>query len=347
MPATIDYEAYLRYSRGISSPEEARAVRLWLAQPANSFLAQHWMSLYADLLEKGEGKAIETPDFEALEGLEARLLQKLGLEVATHTVKPTVKLAWRQWAAAAAFLVTVAGGGWLWRNKHPQIETASVSLPAPSSRYATAYGETSTIRLPDGSEVKLNSHSSLRYANSSLEGKVREVWLDGEGYFSIQHLPDNRPFVVHTTAGLNVEVLGTKFTVFRRHAQARVVLLSGKVRVAFADTSKRKPVILKPGELLEISDAQPQKVVHKAVDVDLYTSWKDGKLVFDETPIAEVATRLSDTYGVKVVVATLALNQRTVSGTFPAGELNTVLQVLEKSFKLTVRREHNQIVLSE
>lgn len=344
MPIAVDFEAYLRYSRGESSPEEARAVRQWLAQPANGLLAQHWMSQFAEMLEQGESA---TSDVAALERLENRLFHHLGIETtppATSDLANTARSPWLRWAAAAAVLVMVAGGSWLWR---PGQGPTSSSPRAASSYYATAYGETSTVHLPDGSEVKLNSHSTLRYANNLLAGTAREVWLDGEGYFSIKHLPDNRRFIVHTTAGLNVEVLGTRFTVFRRRAQARVVLLSGKVRVAFADSSKRKPIVLKPGELLETRDAQPQKVVHKAVRVDTYAAWKDDKLVFDETPVAEVAARLSDTYGVKVVVATPALNQRTVTGTFPAGELNTVLQVLEKSFKLTIERQPNQIVLSE
>lgn len=345
MPITVDFEAYLRYSRGESSPEEARAVRQWLAQPTNGLLAQYWMGQFAEMLEQEDNVVI---DAAVITRLESKIFQQLGFADAPLTASwkpaPATPSRWQRWAAAATLVATLGGGGWLWQ--HRQAETQVAARPA-TQYYATAYGETSTVHLPDGSEVKLNSNSTLRYASNLLEGKVREVWLDGEGYFSIKHLPDNRRFVVHTTAKLDVEVLGTKFTVFRRHAQARVVLLSGKVRVAFADSLKRKAVILKPGELLETRDAQPQKVVHKAVQVDPYAAWKDDKLVFDETPIAEVATRLSDTYGVKVIVATPALNRRTVTGTFPAGGLNTVLQVLEKSFKLTIERQQNQIVLSE
>ena len=345
MPISVDFEAYLRYSRGESSPEEARAVRQWLAQPANGLLAQYWMSQFADLLDQEDNSIV---DPASINRLESRIFQQLRFETTPLStslkLETTTQPLWQRWAAAAAVLVTLAGGGWLWQNQ--QVETLA-TVSTANQRYATAYGETSTVHLPDGSEVKLNSNSTLRYASNLLDGKVREVWLDGEGYFSIKHLPDNRRFIVHTTAKLDVEVLGTKFTVFRRHAQARVVLLSGKVRVAFADSLKRKAIILKPGELLETRDAQPQKVVHKAVQVDTYAAWKDDKLVFDETPIAEVATRLSDTYGVKVIVATPALNRRTVTGTFPAGGLNTVLQVLEKSFRINIERQPNQIVLSE
>jgi transmembrane sensor len=344
MNITVDFEAYLRYSRGESSPEETQVVRQWLAQPANGLLAHYWMSQFAEMLEQ-EGKA--TADPAALERMESRLFPQLGFENEPRLIPalaPAARFSWPRLAAAAALALAVAGGGWLWQ--HGPGQTPALRQAAANS-FATAYGETRTVQLPDGSEVKLNSHSTLRYAGNLLDGKAREVWLDGEGYFSIKHLPDNRRFVVHTTAGLNVEVLGTKFTVFRRRAQARVVLLSGKVRVAFADSSWQKPIILKPGELLETQDAQPQKIVHKAVRVARYAAWKDDKLVFDETPVAEVAAQLSDTYGVRVVVATPALNHRTVTGTFPAKELDTVLQVLEKSFKLTIRRQPNQIVLSE
>lgn len=341
MNITVDFEAYLRYSRGEASPEETRAVRQWLAQPANGLLAQYWMSQFAEMLAREAGAGV---DPAALARLESRLFQQLGLDPAppvAPALAPAAQFPWPRLAAAAALATVVAGGGWLWQHGPGP---ASAPRPAAGGYYATAYGETSTVHLPDGSEVKLNSHSTLRYTGNLLAGKTREVWLDGEGYFAIKHLPDNRRFVVHTTAGLNVEVLGTRFTVFRRRAQARVVLLSGKVRVAFADSSQ--PVILKPGEMLERRDAQPQ-IVHKAVRVARYAAWKDDKLVFDETPVAEVAAQLSDTYGVKVVVATPALNHRTVTGTFPAKELDTVLQVLEKSFKLTIQRQPNQIVLSE
>jgi transmembrane sensor len=211
---------------------------------------------------------------------------------------------------------------------------------------ATAYGEQRTVQLPDGSLVKLNSHSRLRYAPAVAKNRVREVWLDGEGFFSVKHMPDNQRFVVHTTAGFSVEVLGTQFTVLRRQARAQVVLLTGKVRVDFDDKTRSQEVLLKPGELLETSDTQPERIVHKAVKVAPYSAWKDGKLVFDETPMAEVATRLSDTYGIRVVVQDPDLAQRRISGTFPVSDLDATLLVLEKSFHLTVRRTPQQITLS-
>lgn len=334
MANPITFEVYLRYVRQQSATrKEARAVQAWLADPINESLALEWLHQYAQLLEQEEGIAEGMPDFELIQD---KLLRQLGLIPAQQKLPLTQK--WSYWAAAAVLLIgLLTGSFWLWRT----------GLQAPAlATLTTAEGERRTVQLPDGSRVKLNGHSTLRYAANLDKQGVREVWLDGEGFFAVQHLPDHRRFVVHTTAGFNVEVLGTQFTVYRRRAQARVVLLSGKVRVDFADQARSKEVILKPGELLETRDAQPRLIVHKAVKVAPYASWKDDRLVFDDTPLAEVATRLSDTYGVPVVVADPALAQRRITGSFPVGELDDMLLVLEKSFHLTVRRDQKQVILS-
>ena len=203
--------------------------------------------------------------------------------------------------------------------------------------------------LPDGSRVTLNGHSTLRYPAAWAAGKPREVWLDGEGYFAVQHQADNQRFLVHTTAGFSVEVLGTKFTVSHRRDQGRVVLLSGKVRVSFAG-HQHPDVLLAPGELVETREVQPAQPVitaYRRVHTAPYASWKDAELVLDETTIAELAARLQDTYGLRVVVATSELNQRKVTGTVPLRDLNVLLQSLEETLHLRASRQGNVLTLTE
>ncbi|MGY2134291.1 FecR family protein [Hymenobacter sp. HD11105] len=329
----VDFYVYVRYLEGQSLPAETRAVRAWLAEPANAQLAQQWMQDYTQLLEHEQDGVSEMPDFEQVQH---SLLVRLGLESApVHTVQPS----WRRWAAAAAMLLGIAaGGGWLWQR-----EDASL----PLTQVTTAYGQTRTVHLPDGSTVTLNGHSTLRYAQDLGQADAREVWLDGEAYFSVKHMPDHRRFVVRTTAAFKVEVLGTTFTVYRRRQQARVVLLSGKVRADFDGRAGGKDVMLRPGELLETRDTHPQQVVHKAVNVGPYTAWKNQRHVFDETPLAEVITQLNDTYGTAITLENPALNQRQITGSFPVGDLEVMLEVLEKSFQLRARRQQNHILLSE
>lgn len=331
----IDYEACQRYVRGESSLEEAQAVRAWLADPANELLAHYWMS--QQTLESEPVRKTDGNDPYDYASMRENIYARMQLESAP-TTSVTRPAAWRRWAAAAAIAGAVASSGWLMHERSQVVEPTVAS-------YDTPYGQTRVVQLPDGSEVTLNAHSTVRYAATPGSQRPREVWLDGEAYFSVKHMLNHQPFVVHTTAGLNVEVLGTKFTVYRRHEQARVVLLSGKVQVAFADTTRPK-VILKPGELLETFDRNPGKVVHQAVQSASYAAWADGKLVFDATTIADIATRLQDTYGVEVVVASPALKRRKFTGTFPSNNLDLLCENLAATFNLQIVRRQNQVILS-
>lgn len=336
MTPDITQELFTAYVRGTATEAEAATVRAWLTQPAHQLLAQHWMlQHWEELVAEPTPTLADNPDYEALlTGLHTHLgfSQHLPLQSAAPR--------WRRWAVAAGVVGTLLGGGSWWMLTHQ----------APTSQtIATSYGQTRTVQLADGSTVMLNGHSTLRYPTAWQPGKPREVWLDGEGYFSVQHQADNQRFVVHTTAGFSVEVLGTKFTVSRRRDQGRVVLLSGKVRVSFEDR-QHPDVLLKPGELVEtreIRPAQPIVTTYRKVHTAPYASWKDAELVLDETTIAELATRLHDTYGLDVVVATPELNQRKVTGTVPVRDLNVLLQSLEETFHLQANRQGNRLTLTE
>lgn len=321
------------YAAGTATAAEAAAVRAWLAQPANHLLAQQWLQLHWEALAATPTLALpvaDEPDYEAL-------LQRTRLHLTPAAPRQLAAPLWRRWAAAATLAATVAGGSWVYFNAH--------RAPPPLA-VATAYGQTRTLTLPDGSQATLNGHSTLRYAATWQPDRPREVWLDGEGFFSVQHLANNQRFLVHTTAGLQVEVLGTKFVVARRQSQTRVVLLSGKVRVEF-DDHQQPDVILHPGELVETTDDQPTLLTHKKVHTAPYAAWKDAQLVLDETSIAELATRLHDTYGLDVVVTTPELNRRRVTGTVPVSDLPALLQALEETFHLQATRQGNRLTLAE
>ena len=330
MPPPITYEACMRYVRGEATLAEARAVRAWLADPANEAQAQAWMSRSAAEAMPPAQAPSAAPDYDYAQ-MRVNLYARMGLDRSP----PKKVRQWPRWAAAAALAGAAVGAASFWPR--PATEKTATAY------YATTYGQTRVVQLPDGSAVTLNAHSSVRYA--APPHAPREVWLDGEAFFAVKHLPDNQRFVVHTTAGFRVEVLGTRFAVYRRHAQARVVLLSGKVRVAFAD-STRPAVVLKPGELLQTSDKRPTALVHKAVQAVAYTSWTANELRFEATPLAELATRLQDTYGVQVVVASPELRQRKFTGTFPMGNLNVLCEDLAEAFHLRIERHQNSLTLS-
>lgn len=335
----IDFDACMRYVRSESSLEEAKAVRAWLQDPANELLARHWMSQHADALEASlqSGESASPVNYEAMR---AQLHRHLGVEGELSTDRRSTTFGWGRWAAAAAVVGIAAASSMLWPLSPERPDEAPATVA-----YITQYGQTRQVQLPDGSLVTLNANSTLRHAAVWRVNAPREVWLDGEAYFSVKHLPTHQRFRVHTTGSFNVEVLGTKFTVYRRHEQARVVLLSGKVRVDFTD-EHQADVMLQPGELLQTADAQPEQVVRKAVAAPAYAAWKDKKLVLDDTSIEDLSTVLHDTYGLEVIVLDPALRQQTITGTVPVEDIGLLCRAMEATFHFKVRHRDNQIIIS-
>jgi ferric-dicitrate binding protein FerR (iron transport regulator) len=206
-------------------------------------------------------------------------------------------------------------------------------------KYQTAYGETRSIVLPDQSTITLNANSSIAFASGWDSNEVREVWVNGEAFFSVTHKTNHQKFKVHAS-NLKVEVLGTEFNVNNRRGTAKVVLSSGKVKLS-AD-SQAEAVIMAPGDLVEFSDADA-RFTRKKVDTEDYTSWLSNKLVFMATPLHKVAQTLEDTYGVKIIFNAPGTGNYKFTGSIPIEEMDVLIQSITASFDLKVVRNGNTI----
>lgn len=215
---------------------------------------------------------------------------------------------------------------------------------ADTVRYATQFGETRSITLPDGTEVMLNANSALRVAEYPPEDSIREVWLEGEAFFSVRHTPDHRKFIVNTSHGLRIEVLGTQFNVNSREEKATVVLNSGKVKVQAPTAEKQSQWVMEPGELVEYKP-EKQQIDQKAVDTTLYTSWRKNLLLFKDTPLEEIARLIGDNYGYEVKFGEESLAHLQFTGSVPADQPELLLTTLAKSFGLRVSQNKKQITI--
>src|SRR5688572_19994673 len=97
------------------------------------------------------------------------------------------------WYSSAASILLIAVGSFFWTS------------PSAGIEYRTAFGETKTITLPDSSTVILNSNSVLRLKSAWKATTPREVWLDGEAFFSVIHKKNNQPFKVKPGENLVIE----------------------------------------------------------------------------------------------------------------------------------------------
>lgn len=212
-------------------------------------------------------------------------------------------------------------------------------------KYETTFGTTTTIELPDHSVVTLNGNSRIHYRKEWEHGQEREVWLEGEAFFSVSQTADRQKFVVHTS-NINIEVLGTEFNVNNRRGQTKVTLNSGVVRLnGKAAGTNVKDVIMHPGEQASLNEHQDFQV--RKVDTRQYTTWKDNVMIFDHTPVEEIAIMIEETYGLKVVLRSDFIGYMELSGSLPANDINALLGMLRETLDLEVTSNDNQVIISK
>ncbi|WP_145855835.1 FecR family protein [Pedobacter suwonensis] len=163
---------------------------------------------------------------------------------------------------------------------------------------STARGETYRLRLPDQSEVWLNSSSSIKFPASFASAKSRKVELTGEAYFQIAK-DKVHPFIVKTNLQ-EVQVLGTHFNVnsYADHRKAVTTLIEGSVRVS---NRSRQTKTIKPGEQSTVQDGQDIAVA--PADIKNVMAWKNGYFRFRNESIEEVMAKISRWYDIDVVYA--------------------------------------------
>jgi transmembrane sensor len=171
------------------------------------------------------------------------------------------------------------------------------------------------IRLPDGTDVWLNSVSSIRYP-TAFPGRERKVEITGEAYFEVAR-DQAKPFVVEVS-NMEVKVLGTSFNInsYEDEGPARTTLLDGKIAVALpSDRQSKKSgefVVLKPGQQAVAAsglltggidrETQHLTIVNDA-NVEQVMAWKNGFLSFKQADLTTVLRQLERWYDIDVKYA--------------------------------------------
>ncbi|QGY43513.1 DUF4974 domain-containing protein [Maribellus comscasis] len=217
-------------------------------------------------------------------------------------------------SVAAAFILGVLFTFWA-------SETRNVTSALVTQNISTPLGAKTNFELPDGSVVWLNSGSKLSYPSEF--GDIRSVKLTGEAFFDVKK--DKKHFVISTEYG-NVEVQGTSFNVKAfKNEVFETTLVSGIVSITEKNTKKR--VTLHPGQQADILES---KISVKNVDTELYTSWKEGKLIFREEYLPSAVKRLERWYNVTIELDDdPRLSKIWYSGTLEMESFSEVLELLK------------------
>lgn len=309
---------------GRVTPPQQTLIAEWLQQPANVDLYYQWLEEW----ERANPQFV--PDVDR--GYERSLQPKPAEPQTSPLIMPTPQRTWGRWLMAASVaLMLLAGGGWVLRDT------------LRYEQYQTAYGEVRTLTLPDGSQVVLNANTRLKLPRWNFGAGTRQVWLTGEAQFSVRHLPGHQPFVVHTPDGMNVRVLGTEFVVYSRLRGSKVVLNKGRVQLDSDDNRRIKPVVIAPGDVATLS-AQGHFTLRHRQSLPIHTAWKDHRFTFENTPLTEIAYRITEQFGVTVEINDPTLARRKLGGTFKAQNavelLDVVAQLLDARVVQTGRQRY-------
>ena len=241
-------------------------------------------------------------------------------------------------AGVVPLLLCAFWSGLVWMERTPK-SVQQVAIAAPIIRQiVVGRNDTMHVTLPDGSRVIANSRTQLSYP-TVFRGHTRDVSIKGEGYFEVVHNAQ-RPFIIHTDH-FNVKVLGTKFSVDNYdNRSAGVTLLEGLVEV---ETRNNDRVRIHPNERLNISGEQ--FVSREQVSPTDYFAHLQGILNLNGNELGDVASRLTNYFGQKIVVDRSLQHQRLYGKLIIRDSISTVLSNLATIADARMQINDNQIHL--
>lgn len=197
-----------------------------------------------------------------------------------------------------------------------------------------AYDIAQTFTLPDSSSVTLAPGSTLRLQKHKDK---RLVQMTGKVYFNVRH-DDRAPFRVDAGSGF-VKVLGTRFQVDSRDPIS-VSVVSGKVLFS-AIRSGEEALILTKGQsaVLDPAASKPVEITPKHPNP---AAWATGEFIYDNTPLPEVLSELSEYYDVTLVAFDAGHSSgesRRLSGEFSTSSLQEILDLINSALGTDIQIE--------
>ncbi len=295
---------------GTATPDEEERLRRWReASPENERLyeqtAQLWQAIPsgyvpvepgpapdpADLIRRAGTRRLPRPPGRGTPGLRTLLL---GVIAGTGVIA----------AGLLALLV--------WRRPGGLAERFA------AEEFATSAKQLATVKLRDGTVVRLGPRTRLRLTGG--DGN-REVALEGRAYFAVAHDP-GRPFRIRTAAG-DVTVLGTRFELQARSRDLSLIVVEGRVEL----TTSGSRSAVRAGEMERVLDGTTLPV-QKVADIRPPDDWMGNFLVFRSTPLRQASVEIGRRFNVRVEITDSALAEQTITAVFSDLGLPEIMRVV-------------------
>jgi ferric-dicitrate binding protein FerR (iron transport regulator) len=235
----------------------------------------------------------------------------------------------RQWMlrVAAVFVVAMVGGWFFYTYSYKPGQFLSLNSGV----------NVLLDTLPEGSVVTMNKESSIRYRRR-FTGDVRKVEMEGEAFFAVA--PDkDKAFVVQTN-GVTITVLGTSFNVRAVKGKTEVIVETGLVEIR-----KGGHVVRVGAHEKAVIGMDETRLVKEANPDQLYNYYRTKTFECNGIPMWRLVEKLNEVYKVHIVIGETRLRDLPLTTTFVDESLDGILDVVAKTFAITVVRNGQDIIL--
>jgi len=282
--AAITRNLFERYRRGNTTPEENDIVE----SLEKEVIPEKEFEITDDLMQELEN---ETKDF---------VFRQTGVKIGNAASSVEKRIISPAFIGSIAGILLLLIGIFVFYQKHNQPESLkSDPDTAPIFQQYISGNDIEHITLPDGSQLSLNTGSTLSLREGSMDGTMREIWLDeGEVFFDVRE-DKAKPFMVHLREGLTVQVLGTSFTIqsYKELPFQEICVLSGKVSIG---TSKGENIELNPDQKVTYDESE-KRLTLESVNSAQKAGWRTGTIVLENASLEELRFRVRQFYGKEMI----------------------------------------------
>ncbi|RKD90666.1 FecR family protein [Mangrovibacterium diazotrophicum] len=241
---------------------------------------------------------------------------------------------------AAIFIIALLIGAWGYKTVY---SVDSVDVVA-SNEIFVPQGERSEIVLYDGTKVWLNSGTRFRFPTSFSKNE-RRIFLDGEAFFDVTRKDNGKPFIVSTPGKVDIKVLGTRFNVnaYAEDKNVTATLEDGEILAVNNVTHEEADLL--PGDQLSM-DISTGESTQRKVDTDLYTSWKENLLRFQDASFEEVVKKMERWYDVDITVERNLNVTKLYTMTIKTESLREMLNLLSYTTPMNYEINEDQVFIS-
>jgi len=322
----IDWELLGKYLSGESNNEETIRIQRWIeSSNKNKILFENIESDWNKINLAKNMKKVDVDN--AWENVKQRILQEEPEVIPMRELKQENKATtylYRTLQIAASILIFIGISFGIYKFFSDSGFDDNTIIKSGSDN-------TSSLILPDGSKVYLNSNTIIKYPEQFGKDS-RNIYLKGEAYFEVVG-NEYKPFVVNTNNAV-IKVLGTSFNINtkKENNKVEVFVESGNVQLSQKSNNENR-ILIEQGYIGVLS----RNTLIKSKNNDInYLAWKTRYLIFRDTKLEIVAEKIESVYNTSIQFDNKEIADCPLTATFNNASLDSVLNVIEGTFNLEI-----------